>query len=178
MDELSYSIDPLTKNHDRKSFTCGNFALDTYLKEVARQDFNRDVATVFVATQKADPRNICGYYTLSTGSILYADLTAGLQQGMPRYAALPAVWLGRLAVAKDRQSMGLGETLLFDAFLRALSIPIAWAFFVVDAKDDAIAFYKRYGFETCPETGSRLFLLKRDIAKICETIRREALAVN
>jgi predicted GNAT family N-acyltransferase len=170
MDELSYSIDPLAKIHDRKSFTCGNAALDKYLKEVARQDFSRDVATVFVATQKADPQNICGYYTLSTGSILYTDLTASLQHIMPRYTTLPAVWLGRLAIAKDRQGKGLGETLLFDAFLRALSSPIAWAFFVVDAKEEAVAFYTRYGFEACPETGSRLFMLKRDIARICEGI--------
>ena len=171
MGELSYSIDPLTKIHDRKSFTCGNVALDAYLKEVARQDFNRDVATVFVATQKIEPQNICGYYTLSTGSIPFLNLTPGLQQIMPRYTALPAVWLGRLAVSKDRQGTGLGETLLFDAFLRALSLPIAWAFFVVDAKTDAISFYTRYGFQACPEIGTRLFMLKRDIAKICEGIR-------
>lgn len=170
MGASSYSIDPLTKAHDRKSFTCGNAALDTYLKETARQDFSRDVATVFVATQKALPKTICGYYTLSTGSIFHSDLTASLQQAMPRYTALPAVWLGRLAVAKDKQGVGLGETLLFDAFLRSLTLPIAWAFFVVDAKEDAIAFYMRYGFEACPETRSKLFMLKREIAHICGDI--------
>jgi len=170
MGELTYSIDPLTKAHDRKTFTCGNAVLDRYLKEIARQDFSRDVATVFVATQKANPRNICGYYTLSTGSIPYVDLSADLRQTMPRYAVLPAVWLGRLAVAKDNQGAGLGETMLFDAFLRALSLPIAWAFFIVDAKEDVIGFYTRYGFETFPETKTRLFILKRDIAKICENI--------
>jgi ribosomal protein S18 acetylase RimI-like enzyme len=75
-----------------------------------------------------------------------------------------------LAVAKECQGCGLGETLLFDAFLRALSSPIAWAFFIVDAKEDVIGFYKKYGFEACPETKIRLFMLKRDIARICETI--------
>jgi predicted GNAT family N-acyltransferase len=171
MDESSYSIDPLTKVHDRRSFMSGNEALDSYLKEVARQDMNRDVATVFVASRQSAPQTICGYYTLSTGSIPYAALAANVRQIMPRYAALPAVWLGRLAVAKIYQGHGLGETLLFDAFLRALTLPIAWAFFVVDAKNDAVGFYARYGFEACPETKTRLFMLKRDIAKICENIR-------
>ena len=174
MDELLYSINPLTKAHDRKSFTCGNAALDMYLREGARQDANRNVATVFVATQKINPQNICGYYTLSTGSIPYVALTGELQQIMPRYAALPAVWLGRLAVAKDRQGAGFGETLLFDAFLRALSLPIAWFFLVVDAKEEAINFYTRYGFEACPETSTRLFMLKRDIIKICGNICNDA----
>jgi GNAT superfamily N-acetyltransferase len=161
----------LTKAHDRRSFTSGNEALDTYLKKIARQDMNRDVATVFVAARQSDPQAVCGYYTLSTGSIPYVALTGGLQQIMPRYTTLPAVWLGRLAVAKNCQRQGLGETLLYDAFLRALTLPIAWAFFVVDAKDDAIEFYTRYGFEACPETKTRLFMLKRDIVKICENIR-------
>jgi len=66
MDGLLYSIDPLTKAHDRKSFACGNAALDAYLKESARQDANRDVATVFVATRKMDPQKICGYYTFKS----------------------------------------------------------------------------------------------------------------
>jgi GNAT superfamily N-acetyltransferase len=145
--------------------------LDTYLKEIARQDMNRGVATVFVASRKSEPRIICGYYTLSTGSIPYVALADDAQQIMPRYAALPAVLLGRLAAAVNCQGLGLGETLLYDAFLRALALPIAWAFFVVDAKDDATGFYERYGFEACPETKTKLFMLKRDIAKICESIR-------
>jgi predicted GNAT family N-acyltransferase len=171
MDTSPYSIDPLAKAHGRRSFTSGNEALDTYLKKIAGQDMNRDVATVFVASKQSAPQTICGYYTLSTGSIPYTALAWDVQQIMPRYAALPAVWLGRLAVAKNSQGLGLGETLLYDAFLRALTLPIAWAFFVVDAKDDAIEFYTRYGFEACPETKTRLFMLKRDITKICGNIR-------
>jgi predicted GNAT family N-acyltransferase len=171
-DELSYSIDPLTKVHDRRSFSCGNEALDLYLKEIAGQDARRDVATVFVATRQHAPKNICGYYTLSTGSIPYKALTETLQHAMPRYAALPAIWLGRLAVAKVCQGHGLGETLLYDAFLRALSLPVAWTFFVVDAKDDAVEFYAQYGFTSCPETRTRLFMLKKDVAKIYRPILR------
>ena len=171
MDGSRYSIDPLTKAHDRRSFTSGNEALDTYLKETARQDMNRDVAAVFVASRQEAPHIICGYYTLSTGSIPYIALADDIQRVMPRYEALPAVWLGRLAVAENCQGRGLGETLLYDAFLRALALPIAWAFFIVDAKNDAIGFYARYGFEAFPETKTRLFMHKRDIAKICGDIR-------
>jgi GNAT superfamily N-acetyltransferase len=171
VDESPYSIDPLTKAHDRRSFTSGNADLDKYLKEIARQDMNRDVATVFVASRQSNPQTIFGYYTLSSGSIPYVALAEDVQRIMPRYAALPAVWLGRLAVAKDCQGRGLGETLLFDAFLRSLTSPIAWAFFVVDAKENAVAFYTIYGFEVCPETKTRLFMLKRDIVKICENIK-------
>jgi predicted GNAT family N-acyltransferase len=170
MGESFYSIDPLSKIHDRKSFTCGNAVLDSYLRESARQDASRDVATVFVATQKTNLQTVCGYYTLSTGSIPYIALADELQHIMPRYSALPAVLLGRLAVAKHCQGTGLGETLLFDAFLRALSMPVAWAFFIVDAKEEATTFYARYGFEAFPETKTRLFMLKRDIAKIHEII--------
>ena len=69
MGESQYSIDPLTKMHDRKSFDCGNAGLDTYLKEGARQDANRDVATVLY--QVAINRDIIyNYLTISGGVII------------------------------------------------------------------------------------------------------------
>ncbi len=49
MDEPSLVIEPLGAHHDRAAFSCGEPALDTYLRRQASQDARRRVAQVFVA---------------------------------------------------------------------------------------------------------------------------------
>ena len=63
-------IEPLGKKHHRVGFSCGDEALDTYLKKRASQDVNKKIATVFVVTETRD-RAVIGYYTLSATSIIH-----------------------------------------------------------------------------------------------------------
>jgi hypothetical protein len=64
----SYRIEPLGKKHDRSHFNSGVEVLDTYLRNSAGQDLKRNVASVFVVVEP-ESGEICGYYTLSAGSI-------------------------------------------------------------------------------------------------------------
>lgn len=66
----------LSKSHDRKGFSCGNTALDTYLQKQARQDAQRGFSTVIVATEEENPERIIGYYTLAAASVAL-DSTSG-----------------------------------------------------------------------------------------------------
>jgi len=87
-------------------------------------------------------------------------LPTGIAKRLPHYP-VPAVVIGRLAVARAFQGRGLGETLLLDAIGRVVraSTTIAAYAVVVDAKNDtARAFYERYGFRPFPSTPRRLFL--------------------
>jgi len=60
----SWFIEPLARHHNRAAFSCGNEALDRYLKEIARQDARRHVAAPFVLIEQSSPKTILGYYTL------------------------------------------------------------------------------------------------------------------
>lgn len=62
MADYPFSVVPLGQQ-DRRQFTCGNAALDSYLLTRAGQDMKRRVAACFVAIDNATG-TIAGYYTL------------------------------------------------------------------------------------------------------------------
>ncbi|MDR1535109.1 MAG: GNAT family N-acetyltransferase [Planctomycetota bacterium] len=116
----------------------------------------RNVATVIVATGDDSP-SVLGFYTLSAASVDLSPLPDATRKKLPRYGRIPAVLLGRLAVAKGMRRTGLGGLLIADAVKRACRGEIAWAVFVVRAKhDDAVAFYRHFGF--VPFEGDPLML--------------------
>ena len=152
-------IEPLSADHDRNGFDCGDDILNGYLQRQAMQDMRRNVSRVFVARQ-ARSRRVVGYYTLSAASFRRQDLPEAEARRLPYYP-IPAALLGRLAVDRDHQGLGLGKFLLFDAFHRVLqaSEVLAVHALIVDAKhDQARDFYRQYGFLSFPDTPSRLFI--------------------
>ena len=166
MASLSYVIEPLGKQHDKKAFSCGSEILDIYLQKQASQDIRRGIASVFVVVENGKDV-IYGYYTLSTGSIPYMSLREDSQKAMPHYNSLPAIRLGRLAVDQSHQKQRLGQFMLLNAMYYALALPIAWQFFIVEAKPNAIAFYKKFGFLSCLDNDTYLYLTRKDTKTFC-----------
>lgn len=155
-----WAIEPLGKHHDRAAFSCGAEALDAYLRKRAGQEQRKNIARVFVA-EGGEPHVIAGYYTLSGFGIDVGDLPEPEAKRLPRYPIVPAALIGRLAVDRRFQGMGLGGILLIDALARILQAggEVASYAAVVDAKDDsAVAFYRKYGFIPFPSRPNRLFL--------------------
>lgn len=155
-----YRIEPLNARHDRRSFTCGVEALDRYLRAQAGQDVRRNAATVFVAVETTTEQ-VRGFYTLSMAAVPLHRLPEDQARRMPRYPALPAVRLGRLAVHVAAQGEGLGGQLLWDALARSLRSEIAWTAFIADAKDEtARRFYLRFGFLSFPDNPDHVYLMR------------------
>ena len=162
----SLRVAALSDAHERATFTCGVDALDRYLRAQAGQDVRKRVATCFVLVAEDDPVPR-GYYTLTATTIALTDLPPTLAKRLPRYPLMPAVLMGRLAVAAAYRRHGLGERLLLDAFARTLRSDIAAFAFVVDAKDEAAAaFYARYGFRPLTLDGRRLFVPMAEVARL------------
>jgi GNAT superfamily N-acetyltransferase len=156
-----YRVEPLGSAHDRAGFACRQADLDLYLHRYAGQDARRDFARVYVLVETAEPTRILGYYTLNAAAIDIRDLPEDVRRKLPSYPAAPAILLGRLAVASNRQENGFGRFLLYDAFERSLAVRRqmgAWAL-VVDAIDAAaVRFYERHGFLIFPNSPRRLYL--------------------
>jgi len=122
------------------------------------QDIRRRVAACFVAIERVSG-TVVGYYTIATSSIRLTDLGPETAKKLPRYPLVPAVRVGRLAVAESHRRKGLGAGLLIDAIGRALRAEIAAFAIVVDAKDDAaVAFYKHHGFIAFASATMSLYL--------------------
>ncbi|MGB8131149.1 MAG: GNAT family N-acetyltransferase [Candidatus Angelobacter sp.] len=152
-------IEPLGAKHDRAAFSCGDQQLDSYLQKQAGQDLKKRAAVPFVITP--DHKTIAAFYTLSQYAVDLGELREDISKKMPKYPMVSATLLGRLGVSERFRGQGLGERLLMDALHRALqsSEQIASAAVVVDTKDDqAVAFYRKYGFIDLPKIERLLFL--------------------
>jgi predicted N-acetyltransferase YhbS len=157
---LAFIITPLSNAHDRKSFDCGNDALNQYLQCYANQDVRRRVTRIFVASPSDAQRQIVGYYALSAGSLEASDLPMELRRRLPKYP-VPVVLLGRLAVNLSQQRKGLGALLLADALKRIAQISHVMAVYavIVDALDmRAAQYYQQFGFSPLPSQPLKLFL--------------------
>ncbi|TDA45941.1 GNAT family N-acetyltransferase [Burkholderia pyrrocinia] len=142
--------------HDRSEFACGTPALDRYLREQVTQDVRRRVAACFVML---DGNSVAGYYTLAAASVALADLPHDVARKLPRYPAVPAVRMGRLAVDRRYRGRGLGAALLVNALQRAAKSEIPAVALTVDAKDEAAAaFYRHFGFLPLAHDPMALFL--------------------
>lgn len=139
----------------RDGFSCGQPDLDNYFRTAVGQDVRRNLARCVVALD-ADDR-IVGYYTLAAASLPLLDLPEDVARRLPRYPAVPAALLGRLAVELRAQGIGLGSLLVADAIERSRRADLAAHMLVVDAKDEpAASFYQALGFIALPSRPLRL----------------------
>lgn len=105
---------------------------------------------------------VLGFYSLSSLSLSLESLPEDVARRLPRYGAIPAALIGRLARDERARGQGIGELLLADAIQRILGAGRSLAVFaiVVDAKDErAAGFYQGFGFQPFPLQPKRLFLL-------------------
>ncbi|RYZ51238.1 MAG: GNAT family N-acetyltransferase [Chitinophagaceae bacterium] len=163
---MSYLAHKLLSKHNRKAFNCGKAPLDNYIKTQVNQDIKRRLAACFVIVDENE--EVKGYYTLSNDGVPMDELPDNVRSKMPKgYGHLPVTLLGRLAVDVKSKGQGLGETLLMDALRRSfdLSDTIASHAIIVDPIDEqAIGFYKKYGFVLL-ESG-RMFLPMNTIKEL------------
>jgi len=167
---LNFPIERFGPQHDRPAFSCGNEPLDRYFHERIRKDVEAKVAAAYVM---ADGPAVVGYYTLSAHSVerdvLPEEVISKLK--LPKYASLPVALMGRLAVDRKYQGKGLGEILLLNAMERTYihSSQVASFAFVVDAKESAVEFCRKYGFLQLPK-GERMFLPMATIKKLLGSV--------
>ncbi|AFT90413.1 GNAT family N-acetyltransferase [Paraburkholderia phenoliruptrix] len=156
MSGAPYAVVALKRTVARGAFSSGVEPLDRYLHQRATQDTSGRVSSCFVAL---DGERIVGYYTLASASVALGDLPPALAQRLPRYPALPAVKMGRLAVDLAYRGQGLGAGLIADALARVLSAKIAARALLVDASSEAAAdFYRHHGFIAFADALGVLFL--------------------
>lgn len=163
------SIDVLdSKKHDRTFFTCGVDSLNDYIKTRASQELKKKVSTPFVLTDLPDSK-VLGYYCLSSYSVAMGDIEASTSNKLPRYPLLPAILLGRLAVDSRYQGKLYGKRLLLDALKRCCDTAkqVASVAVVVDAKgEDAVSFYRRYGFIEFQTDPMKLYISMVEIERL------------
>jgi GNAT superfamily N-acetyltransferase len=157
---LAIHIEALQKQHDRRAFSCGEPTLDDWFRNRASQDTKRDLAQVFVAID--DELGLIGFYSLSAFALQLDEVPEDLASKLPRYGAIPAALIGRLARDLKTRGQRVGDVLLADAINRVLAARRILGVYaiVVDALNTrAHGFYASFGFTALPTRPDRMFLL-------------------
>lgn len=147
--------------HDRVGFSSGALALDRYLAQQAGQHQRDGIATTHVLIDDTDPVHILGYCSLAAAQLHLHNLQPADRKRLPRYP-VPAVRIGRLAVARDVQGSGYGRLLLGHAANCSLELRsrLGIRLLLVDAKDvRAVVFYRTFGFHSTTDDAMTLYLL-------------------
>ena len=159
-----------TKIHNRGKFSCEEDSLTEYLLKQANQDMKKSLAACFVLIKEND-NHVKGYYTLTSESLKRNDIPENYKNKVPANYNVPVTLLGRLARDITMKGTGAGEFLLLDALRRSYDISkkeIGSMAVVVDPiNENAINFYKRYGFILLPDSG-KMFLPMKVISKLFE----------
>jgi len=136
----------LRPEDDRSRFRSGQPDLDRFFARYAGQNqFRHHIGSTYVAVEDSE---ILGFMTVSPAQIEIDHLPAAQRKHLPHYP-LPVLRLARLAVVESAQGRGIGHLLLRAALrlTRKMSEALGSVGLVVDAKLEAVAFYRRYGFE-------------------------------
>ena len=158
----SLRIEKLLRTHAVEAFTCGQPELDRFLIQHALQAQQANSSQTYVAVSADE---VVGFYTMVAGEVRHADAPERVVKGMPRHP-IPLLVLARVAVHTNAQGHGLGAGLLLDAFGRTLQVAdlIGIRALAVHAKDEqAVAFYRHFGFTPSPTDPRHLFMLVKDI---------------
>ncbi|MBF0169615.1 MAG: GNAT family N-acetyltransferase [Nitrospinae bacterium] len=140
---------PLTPDHRLDDFSCGETALDEWLKRRGLVNQVSGAGRTFVVTDVN--RRVFGYYSLASGAVARKGATGVVRRNMPE--PIPVMVLGRLAVDRRAQGMKCGSALVKDAVERTLSVSQnvgVRALLVHALNDSARGFYEHFGFQESP----------------------------
>lgn len=166
--------EPIAKRHDRKSFDCGDAAMNDFLQNYARQSHERGGAKTFLAIDSKDNKAILGFYSLAPGAVTYAEAPETLRQGLAKHD-VPGFRLARIATDVRFQGQGLGGQLLAAAALRCLraAADVGGVLLIIDAKNArAASWYQGYG--AVPLSGKPLTLVM-SLATFAEELKAKGL---
>ncbi|MBL7473774.1 GNAT family N-acetyltransferase [Robertkochia sediminum] len=161
------TIKLLEKKHIRQNFNCEEPSLTDYIKRQAGQDMKKRLATCFVALD--EKQNVIGYYTLTSESLGREEIPGRYVKRVPKNYNAPVILLGRLARDISQKGKGLGEILLIDALFRSYNLSAksigAMAVVVDPINQNAVDFYKKYGFQELPDS-EKMFLPMNTIKQL------------
>ena len=151
----------LNSLHQIETFDSGNSQLDEWLKRRALRNESEGASRTYVL---CDRQAVIAYYCLATGAIALNSAPGKVRRNMPD--PIPVMVIGRLAVDRNWQGLGIGRALLRDAILRTLQaaeIVGIRAILVHAISEDAKQFYQKCGFTVSPIDPMTLMVKVSDV---------------
>ena len=140
---------PLSAGHRVDGFSCGESALDEWLRRRALPNQTTGASRTFVVVD--DSNQVVAYYAMAAGAVSHQEASGRIRRNMPD--PVPVMVLARLAVDQRYQGHKLGAAMLQDAVRRTLAVSQTAgvrALLVHALNESARQFYLHYGFEPSP----------------------------
>jgi len=141
----SYTISRISSQTNLIGFDCGDEDLNDFLFEDAEKNQHDLISVTKIMFLES---SVIGYYTLVPDTLEQGKVRLSDKVPQYPYRKYPTHKLARLAVDKRYQRKGYGSKLLGEFFKDVWLLIAAEGgrFITVDAKADAISFYKHDGF--------------------------------
>lgn len=152
---------PIEDGHDVSAFSCGDPALDDWLRRRALTNHKSGASRTFVVCEE---NRVVAYYALAAGALACAEATGRFRSNMPD--PIPVAILARLAIDTGFQKRGLGRALFRDAALRILGAADAIGIrglLVHAISEKAASFYRALGVESSPANPQTLMVTLADL---------------
>lgn len=172
-------IELISEKHKNilENFKTDNTELKQFLIEDALSNQEMGISYTYLWFYKKD-NGLAAYITLLADAIRVHGTRLGqsfLDKGV-EYKTLPALKVGRLCVSKDYARRGIG-TLTTDFAIKKLveineQVAVGCRFLIVDAKKDAVHFYKKMDFAVLKAREKGTLPMYRDMLKLIR-IKRE-----
>ncbi len=150
---IALLIEPLSREHNRKIFDCGDEGVTQFLREKALQDQERDLSrTMVLVDAPENSLRIAGYHTLIMSQVRQDEIP----DDKPKITrGIPVILLGQIGVDTNFQGRGLGDLLLTDAQARVdeISQKVGIRALMLDARNERLAsWYKSRDFVRFPNS--------------------------
>jgi GNAT superfamily N-acetyltransferase len=166
-----FGPEPLHARHDVAQFSCGQPALDNWLKTRALANQEKGFTIVMVVHHEG---RVVGYYGLAPTAVVADVMPRRIRTGQPP-SPVPCLLLGQLATDSSYAGRGIGTGLVKHALTRCVAGArlIGGRALVVNALDEAAAaFWRKCGF--LPSKDDPLILF-RSIPDIAASLNAAAL---
>lgn len=143
----------LDADYDIKPFDCGDDDLNGFLFNDAKDYVSKNLAYTFIIE---DNNHTVAYYSLLNDKVSKSETTNASWRKMKKrfphqkhFNSYPAIKIGRFAVDKSYEGMGLGTKLmkLIKEKLALHKTDSAFRFLTVDAYLSAVPFYEKNDFK-------------------------------
>lgn len=162
---MNLLIEPLSREHNRKMFDCGDEEVTHFLREKALQDQERDLSrTMVLIDSSEDSQTIVGYHTLVMSQVRQEEMP----NDKPKITrGIPVILIGQIGIDTNFQAQGFGDLLLTDAQARVdeISNKVGVRALILDARNEKLAaWYESRDFVRFPNS--------RRMFKSIQAIRR------
>jgi GNAT superfamily N-acetyltransferase len=151
-----FTVRRLEPDDGRRKFRSGNIDLDRFFLRYAGQNqFRHHIGTTYVAVDEHG--EIVGFATIAAAELTTARLSERERKRLPAYP-VPVLRLARLAVDQRVKGQGVAQVLLNAVFALAhkMAADMGCVGVVVDAKPEAVGFYRKLGFIALDATAGQL----------------------